>query len=214
MIFSMDHLALTCSHAGLACRYLKDMGYREVFSAPGVANPLIKKGLMKQWTVSHDLFFFERPEGFSIEVIRYKAVHNGRNFLSPVFENGGMVIGKTIGITAADLEASYQFWSLFGIKALKKEAGRYECTFKTPFSPEVFFTIAGGSNPGMETSLDSSGFNCLAFRCTSVAEDRESLLKKGIAVTPIEAVTVNGKKLSIFFAAGPQGEKVEMIGYN
>jgi hypothetical protein len=226
MIFSIDHITLTCSDAEQACSYVKAMGYKENFSALDVSNPLIKRNLMRDWCDRHDLFFFEKPGSFNIEVIKYEHVHNGVNFLSPVLENAQHpftdesllaveeMSGKTIIVFAENLEMAYQFWSLFGLKVLKKEHDHYWCVFRTPFSQEIFFIMSSGRVVLHETDIDSAGFNCVAFRSASLASDRQLLLNQGIEVTSIEEVKFNGKNLSIFFAVGRQGEKVEVIGYN
>jgi len=211
MIFAIDHIAFTCSDTDEICRRLKEMGYKETFSEIGLANPEIKKGLMKRWTPLHDMFFFEKPPGLNIEVIRYDAVYGGKSFLS--LGDGPLFSGNKIIITAPDLEHSYRFWSLFGVKMIKKHDNLYECIFQTPFSRGIAFFLKQGALPQAETSLDSEGFNCIAFRCTSIVNDRQALIKQGIEVTPIEGVVVNGKKLAIFFVKGAQGEKVEIVGY-
>lgn len=214
MILSIDHIALTCSDSSRACQYLTSMGYKERFAAVNVPNPVIKKNLSQTWCATHDLLFFEKPDSFNIEVIKYDAVYEGKSFLTPVFEHAEYVPGKTIIISAVDLERAYQFWSLFGIKVLTKERDHYVCVFQTPFSKEVFFIIALSQALCADTLMDLAGFNCIAFVSASLVNDHQLFIKKGINVTPIEDIVVNGKKLFIFFAKGSQGENVEVIGHN
>lgn len=180
MIFSIDHITLTCSNSHQACRSLKAMGYKENFSALNVPNPMIKQSLMRKWSASHDLFFFEKPHSFNIEVIKYELVCDGTTFFSPVLGNTeyssdnesplivqdksywkvrwpGLktgffitdradMIGKTIIIFAGNLELAYKFWSLFGLKILKKEPSHYLGVFQTPFPKRFFlsFLVAKG----------------------------------------------------------------------
>lgn len=207
MIYAIDHVALACSDAPSACAQVSLWGYTKVFSAMGVSNPLIKKPLMKDWCDKHDLFYFQKKGAFNIEVIRYDSTHEGGSFLD------AKPLGESIELFAKDLEAGYGFWSLLGLKLVRKEPDHYRCSFCTPFSPEVSFIISRRLSNDGNNALDTAGFNCIAFVSTSLQQDRKSLLDSGVKTTRIENVQINDKKLSIFFAEGDSGEKVEIIGF-
>ena len=63
-----------------------------------------------------------------------------------------------------------------------------------------------------EHMLDDLGFSGFGFVSTSIENDRSFLKSKRVCVTDIEEIIINQKGLKIFFAIGPSGEKVEVIG--
>ena len=60
--------------------------------------------------------------------------------------------------------------------------------------------------------LDTAGFTCVALFSTSVAEDPHFLAHRGVTVSETGTIRVNGQELELFFAQGPAGELVEVIG--
>jgi catechol 2,3-dioxygenase-like lactoylglutathione lyase family enzyme len=208
MICSIDHIALTCSDAKSACSKISSWGYQKVFTETGMPNPLIKRPLMKNWSEKHDVFYFRRDGALNIEVIRYDTVHRGQSFLDKQekpFEKG-------IVLYSRELEAGYRFWSLFGLRLVRKDSDRYWCLFRSPLLGELTFVIIQRTAALKDFALDTEGFNCIAFLSTSIDQERDFLLDSGVKTTPVENVVVNGKNMAILFAEGKDGEIVEVIG--
>ena len=116
-------------------------------------------------------------------------------------------------IKTRDMKKALNFWECLGFKSVNVNENSAISEFKSPFD-EAAYQIHIQENSAVENHryLDDTGFNCIAFISNSVRNEKESLDKQGVKVTEIEDIELNGRTLSIFFAFGPSGELVELIG--
>ena len=97
-------------------------------------------------------------------------------------------------VTAGDESAILEFSSIINRKKYELHLERVDHVRKRSF-------------------LDDTGFNCIAFISTSLNRDRNTLIKKEIAVTNIGTLTLNNKNLNLFFCTGLYCEPIEIVEF-
>lgn len=119
----------------------------------------------------------------------------------------------TIILKTKDIQESIEFWECFGFKVFKAGNDFAVMDFKSLFDNGKYTICLQKSNiTESEYFLDDKGFNCIAFVSNSATHEREALNKKNIRTTEIGNFSINQNNFNIFFAFGPNGELVEIIG--
>ena len=208
MIVKIDHLAWCPVNIAQAQEALLVKGYERCFHIKGVPNPQIKKGLMGQWSSQHDLMLFEHKEQMPIEILDHG------HCLKPVGRSMFMLQedgGRQVMALSNVLEQSVEFWKYFGFKISGLDAGRTLLTFNPLLGGAL--TLIVQEEKGMRGPfLDTEGFNSLAFISSNISNDLRGIQDKGVETTAIDTIILEEKTLEIFFAKGPSGEMVEVIG--
>jgi len=62
-----------------------------------------------------------------------------------------------------------------------------------------------------ESFLDDAGFNCIAFVSTSLKRDMTFFKDQNIPITDIGTLTLDNKKINLFFCKGLYGEPIEIV---
>lgn len=111
------------------------------------------------------------------------------------------------------IQKSIEFWECFGFKVFKTGNDFAVMEFKSLFDAGKYtIYLQKSDNIESEYFLDDKGFNCIAFVSNSATHEREVLNMKNIETTAIENFSINQNNFYIFFALGPNGELVEIIG--
>lgn len=87
MILDIDHIALTSSNFDVANKIFKQLGYNIQFEEKNVANPIIKKKLMKNYSDIHDLCLLISKTNLNIELLNHSTNNMQQGFITPIFEN-------------------------------------------------------------------------------------------------------------------------------
>ncbi|HJP17159.1 MAG: hypothetical protein CMD96_06885 [Gammaproteobacteria bacterium] len=119
-------------------------------------------------------------------------------------------------IKTENIKESVLFWEYFNFKPISIEKKFAFLQFNSMFTNDVYqIILKKEKNVNRPFYLDSKGFNCLAFITNSAEKEKESLEKESIKVTEmVKKFNLNKKLLNIFFAIGPSGEIIEVIGIN
>lgn len=205
MIIALDHVAIAVPDFEAAIKFWQESSYTTRFIAPGIPNPSMKKPFMQEWSASHDLALLTHPERLPVEVIAYAHAPQGESAMNFVPESARVYQHTT------NPEETITFWKRFGFQQVQTDDGdvllRWQSALaKVPCEIELRPVVEG-----VECLLDTNGINSLAFLSSNAKQERERLIKEGCRVTDIESLEVNGKKLDLFFAIGPQGEMCEVI---
>lgn len=113
-------------------------------------------------------------------------------------------------VRVQELSKSLVMWASLGCTLITRNEKQALLLFSSPILPfEARFYLV---ETPTESRLDSYGFNYIAFVASSVSQERERLLNKGFSPTQICTMTVNGKKLELFFL--PEGiiAPIEIFG--
>jgi len=112
-----------------------------------------------------------------------------------------------------DIQKSMEFWGCFGFRVFKADNDFAFMEFKSLVDTGKYtICLQKSDTTESEYFLDDKGFNCIAFVSNSATHEREALNKKNIRTTEIAYFSINQNNFNIFFAFGPNGELVEIIG--
>lgn len=136
-------------------------------------------------------------------------------YIQNTVESRSFKFNKII-VKTENIKESVLFWEYFNFKPLSIEKDIALLQFNSLFTNDVYqIILKKEKRVNRPFYLDSKGFNCLAFITNSVEKEKKSLEKEGIKVTEIiKEFNLNKKRLNIFFAIGPSGEIIEIIGIN
>jgi len=111
------------------------------------------------------------------------------------------------------VEDSINFWRNFGFKKKGSLSGMAILEFASFYPKHVYQIYLQPEGASGKYLLDDNGFNCIAF--VSSSSEKELLLykNKGLKVTKMEQIEINGKIIKIFFVKGPSGELVEIVDF-
>jgi len=117
---------------------------------------------------------------------------------------------------AADLGRAVAFWTAVGCRPVAEGAadgrGWARLAFGAPLPAWKLELVVAEGDPRSDSCLDDRGFPCLAFLCTSLERDGETLVAAGALETSGRFdVTVNGRALAVAFFRGPEGELLELV---
>lgn len=216
MILAISHLAIGSENIEQDASWLESLGYQKAFTEINLENLSIKKNLLRKYTSHHTILLSKKAGSVDLELIQYPSSKkpSGLSWIEPLFS--GQQEASTcnaMAIRARDLEAAISWWTLFGFKLSIKEISQATLTFKSIMQPQQFhLKIQQDNDIHGPIFLDDAIANCLAFITTSVIKEKDLLSQKGVQTTPIQILMVNNRKLSLFFALGPQYEVIEVIG--
>ena len=112
-----------------------------------------------------------------------------------------------------DVSQSVHFWRTLGLDCIESSNMygilRHRCTFTRK---DFFIHICKSSQ--VETAqedVNSPGFHVLGLISNSASHERKRMMSSGIEVTPIEQITINEKRLTIFYSRSPEGLITEII---
>jgi hypothetical protein len=173
---------------------------------------------------SYIIPIFENPPNNLLEKFGKKKFKNIefmeaklKGFDAPVYifnntKNATFRFNKMV-IKTKDVERSVDFWRHFGLKIIEIANDFAVLKFKSIFhKKEHYFYIEKCNNIDAKPLLDERGFNCIAFVSNSPERENETLNEKYIKTTKLEKFSLSGKELNVFFALGPNGELVEIVG--
>ncbi len=242
MIFQIDHLGLSCLDFGAGRKTLEGLGFSMKFREDGKRNPGVKRDMMRDFPERHGLAYFTKAGSISVELLDHGREFPNRQFIVPVFDDGDSSSHGDIGggeffskelnadifskrpgigdrsritgfiVKAFSFDESARFWQALGFKRNLDASLGAEFSFSSPVCREPFSMYLRRSDAESRHFLDDAGFNCVALTSSSADKERESLSGNGFATTGMEELDVNGRRLRIFFARGPSGELVEIIG--
>ncbi|OPY15865.1 MAG: hypothetical protein A4E69_00367 [Syntrophus sp. PtaB.Bin138] len=134
-------------------------------------------------------------------------------FFVPKEQETGKFQCNKIIVASDDIERSADFWRRLGFKTVPVDASAVHLEFRAPLSKDSCQLILRKTGPGAKFfSLDTQGFNCIAFISTDPVKDRVKFEGLGMCPTEANPFRVNGRELLIFWVRGPCGEIVEIIG--
>jgi hypothetical protein len=121
---------------------------------------------------------------------------------------------RDIWLDMAFTDRSADFWACLGFKPAASAPDIPCLEFRSPLAPAACRLYFGGGRfaSGEAPALDDPGFNCLAVVSSAPARERQALEARGFAPGTTSRVKVGGKALEVFFARGPSGELVEVVG--
>jgi len=203
MILGVDHLALSVSHTEQARKNLEARGFACDFIATGIPNPVVKKSLLANYQLTHDIGVFRPTKGgLAIEITNHGSVADNS---TPYFYHDDYIELQTKEVIAERL-----FWkSVFrfkedadGFLILRSPVPQWSCKIKCT---ENFNAISN-------STLDGTGYACLAFLTNNIEQDSEIALISGALdlMNPF-TLTVNGRGLEVVMFRTPGGAICELI---
>jgi len=115
-----------------------------------------------------------------------------------------------------DVSKSVHFWNTVGLYCIERSNMHGILRLRCTFTGKDFFMHIRKSNQEapVQEDIDSPGFHVLGLISNSASQERKRMISSGIAVTPIEQITINQKKLTIFYSRSPEGLITEIISLN
>jgi hypothetical protein len=110
------------------------------------------------------------------------------------------------------VEESVAFWQCLGFKILDHLREFAVLEFKDLFQERPYRIFLKQDNTVGEHFLNDNGFNCIAMLSNSPKRESPQIRGKGFVITEMAHLEINGNNLEFFFAVGPSGEIVEVIG--
>lgn len=204
MIVKFDHISYSCALSQENnTRNLFD-GYEVQFHEVELDNLPMKHTYMHEKPSKHNIMLLQKNGAYPVEITAYETCHKRSNGIDEKY----VLSEELIEIFSENPEKTEQFFELLGMK--KGEDSVLELK---PLLDEKKVRIkVHKSNENTQVRLDEEGFGSLAFVVDNAKKQKQSLTDNGIACTETEELTVNGKKLKIFFTNSPSGEIIELIG--
>lgn len=115
-----------------------------------------------------------------------------------------------------DVRQSVHFWCTFGFACVESSNMHGILRFRCAFTGKDFFMHIHKFNQEapIQEDIDSPGFHVIGLISNSASQERKKMISSGIEVTPIEQITINEKRLTIFYARSPEGLITEIISLN
>ena len=213
MILGMDHIAVTSIDLEADGAKLEQLGFRHKFTEIGLKNAEEKKPLLRNWSKTHDIAYYEGIEGTALELTQHHArSHEGksRGFIPVIDESRVMGVIRAV----EDLDKSKMFYSALGMTP-EPWHGHMKFRIDSPVE-KLRSSLLMGPTANWEESapifLDDAGFPCIALLTTDLDADARRLHNEATQfITDDFRLTVNKQKLRIAFACGPSGELIELV---
>ncbi len=202
MILKFDHIAFTCKRKELDEVLASFSEYKQVFFEKGLLNLSVKKQLLSTWKEDHDIVLLNREISFPVEITAYDDTCEGGKFEI----NNGAIIVLSDNIFESEI-----FYQAIGFK---KHDDMMEIRTILDKRPIPLKLIPESDNMLGQTYLDSAGYCCLAFVTNNAEKERGRLIGKGVKVTGIQPLRINGKNVNIFFAYNDHSDICEFISIN
>lgn len=234
MILDIDHIALSNSDFSKFIKVFSELDYQLQFYEKKIKNPIIKKKLMKFFSLNHNLCLLNSKSNINIELLYYDATNPDVGFITPIFEcskqfsniqefnlklklmkipyilkqsKNDFGFNKFV-VQSNNIEQSKIFWNALGFKNINKQNN--QCIFESILSSKTYEIFIELTKSRKNYFLDDDGWNSIAFLTNSIRTEKERLEKK-YETSKIESLLINKKELEIFFVKGPSNELVEII---
>lgn len=231
MILQIDHIAISSDDFERDLEFMESVGYNLEFVERNIENLKMKKALMNNFSETQSLALFRKENSLGIEILHHGTLTHNKSYIQPIFEGILPEIEKKynaekigyisresdsnfkfdkLAIKTCSLKQSKDFWEYFGFKQIQNKPIILE--FNSILSGSSCQVYLKKTNSCSSHFLDDRGFSVIAFITNSIKREWDTLKSKEIKVTDIECLTLNNKNLEIFFALGPSGELVEVVG--
>lgn len=115
-----------------------------------------------------------------------------------------------------DVSQSVHFWNTVGLDCIEHSNMHGILRLRCIFTRKDFFIHIYKSTQ-METlheDVNSLGFHVLGLISNSASQEHARIVSSRVKVTPIEQITIDEKRLTIFYVRSPEGLLVEIISLN
>lgn len=118
-------------------------------------------------------------------------------------------------VFSPDIDKSVYFWSMVGLNCIEQSDMHGVFYLRCAFTRKDFFLHIYKSNRELVYEyIDSLGFHVLGLISNSAVYEHEKMMSSGMEVTPIEQITINEKRLNVFYSRSPEGLIAEIISLN
>ena len=202
MILGIDHIALSVVDTALAKQRLELDNYTCSFIESGIQNDIEKKLLLNHYQPTHDLGFFKpNDKGLCVEITNHGHVSAGHSSFN--FDK------DSIELICPNLDVEKKFWMHVlkfqevsdQIMKFTSHIPQWSCMLKLTENPEI--TIP---------TLDSPGYNCLAFLTSNLERDIQTAQQAGAwDIIRLDRFQVNQRNVDIGMFRTPGGAICELI---
>ena len=204
MIVKFDHISYSCSleQEKAICNLFED--YEVQFHEVELDNLPMKQAYMREVQKKHNIMMLQKQRCYPIEITAYEKCFERNLNVKEKY----VLCNDVIEIYSDNPSETEKFFEILGMK--KGEDSILEIK---PLLDEKKVRIK--VNKAQETTpiyLDEIGFGSLAFVVDNANRQKQLLQANNIESSEIEELTVNGKKLKIFFTKSSCGEIIEFIG--
>lgn len=234
MILDIDHIALSYSDFSKFIQVFSELDYKPQFYEKKIKNPIIKRKLMKNFSLNHDLCLLNSKSNINIELLCHDTTNHDNGFITPIFEypkqfknmkefnlklkpieipyilkqsKNNFSFNKFV-VQSNNVEKSKIFWNILGFKNIDQKKNQY--LFESILSSKKYELFIELTKSRKNYFLDDSGWNSIAFLTNSIRKEKKCLEEK-YETSKIESLLINKKELEIFFVKGPSNELVEII---
>lgn len=200
MILKFDHISFSCEKKEFPLFSIIS-GYELQFQEVSLKNLNCKQTFLQSPHADHDIYMYENKQLPPIEITAYDTCFKGRDSMS--MENGMPVI------FSPNPEKTAAFLVLFGLK--QTHSDNTESVLEGNFVLGGPITIRIKKADTAEWKLDKAGWSSICFLSSDSFKELKKLSAAGYAVTDVEELDVNQKRMSIGFCKGPFGEIIEII---
>lgn len=216
MIAGLDHLACSVTDLKRGIARFEEHGFRLLFKEENLENDPRKSKLIRKLEPVHDLAFMEHENGFRVELTKYgDQLYQPEAPFSIHLNNPGLIKMKT---SRPDEDAVLLTKGL-RFRPDEQVAQEYGYTLSSPVSKwKCSLQMIADPELPANSTLDSSGYPCLALLSTSLQKDSEKLRILGaFEMTPPIRLIVYNKEVTIImfrFPGGAIGELIEITQKN
>lgn len=200
MIVKLDHISYSCAFGEEEKVKASFEGYQSFFCEERIENLPIKSEFMRGRAKEHGLYMMGKEGCCPIEITSYPECCPGKERLS--------LEEDAVCIRTPDAVETGAFYERLGFGGSEDGMSLKPLLDKT----KICIRIVEASEADDTFYLDQQGFGILAFVVDNAKKQKAQLESAGIYTTDIQELTVNGKKLKIFFAKSKAGDLVELIG--
>lgn len=230
MIIKVDHLTYITENIQYDENILKSYGYNNEFYEKNLINPQNKYKFLKYEQLEYSMALYLKNQSYNIELISYpKTLINEfplnklriklKNDTKDINELSDLCNLQVQGVFneyivfVADFYESIKFWEMLGFKQIEIGCDYAKLIFNM-WNGDKFYVILQWKKElsHSNTYLECLGFNNIAFISTSVEQEQKRFICNKLECTEIETISINGKRLKVFFVKGPSNEMVEIIG--
>ena len=204
MILGFDHLALSSTDVQATLASF-DFPIELKFHERGIANHPAKRPFLERWQDTHELAFVIPAAGPSIEITSHGERCAGSSGPFGIDPDGD------ITLRCPDVGAESEFWAAgLGFRKLS-DPSRLELARPVPrWSCRI--RLAPGDPDEAVSSLDSTGYPCLALLSSDIeADTRRAAAAGAVESSAIFDMVVGGKSVRIAMIRSPGGAICELV---
>lgn len=204
MILAIDHVAYTSNSINQDIDIFTQNGYTIDFDVKNIPNPEIKKELMTDYSEIHDLMLLKKTNSYSIEILNHKNSFSNNSFIKNSINSINSI--DTLQIETTNFEKSLEFWRSFGYNEENNLL-----VFNSIFQSSKLYLSLNETDTANKTTLDTTGFNCIAFITNNINRECKRLNSLGYQTTSLNNISFNNKNMTVAFVISDQKEIVELI---